>query len=64
MIVPPGFMRPSCSATSNIFSAMRSFMELPGLKNSTLANMVAGMSLVMLLSLTSGVLPMVCKMLL
>jgi hypothetical protein len=29
-----------------------------------LAKMVAGMSLVMLLSLTSGVLPMVCKMLL
>jgi hypothetical protein len=39
-------------------------MELPGLVVSILAKTVAGMSLVILLSLTSGVLPMVSNMLL
>ena len=60
-MVPPGFNLPSCSASSTIFSAILSFTELPGLKNSTLANTVASIPLVILLSLTRGVFPIVSR---
>ena len=50
MMVPPGFRRPSFSASSIILSAIRSLMEFPGLVVSTLAKTVALMSLVMRLS--------------
>jgi hypothetical protein len=46
MMVPPGFRRPSFSASSIILIAMRSLMLLPGLKVSTLASTVAATSLV------------------
>jgi cystathionine beta-synthase len=42
MIVPPGFIFPSFSATSSIFIAILSFIEFPGLKYSTFANTVQG----------------------
>ena len=38
MMVPPGFKRPSASASSIIFTAILSFTEFPGLKVSTLAS--------------------------
>src|SRR5687768_18079918 len=57
MIVPPGFIFPSASATSSILSAIRSLMLLPGLKYSTLANTVHGRSFVILLILINGVFP-------
>ena len=41
MIVPPGFSRPARSASSIMRTAMRSLIELPGLKVSTLASTVA-----------------------
>src|SRR5690606_13032283 len=47
-----------------IFTAIRSLMELPGLVVSTFTSIVPLTSLVRLLSLTSGVLPMVSSMLL
>ena len=50
MMVPPGFRRPSFSASSIILSAIRSLMEFPGLVVSILAKTVALMSLVMRLS--------------
>ena len=62
-IVPPGISLPSDSASSTIFSAILSLIELPGLKLSTFARTRALTSLVMLLSLTNGVLPIVCSML-
>ena len=62
MMVPPGFRRPSASASSTIFTAMRSFTEFPGLKVSTLASTKASTSAVTLLRRTSGVLPMVPSM--
>src|ERR1041384_1288585 len=37
-IVPPGFKRPARSASSIIFTAMRSLIELPGLNVSTFAS--------------------------
>ena len=37
IIVPPGFSRPARSASSIIVTAMRSLIELPGLKVSTFA---------------------------
>src|SRR5262245_966462 len=40
MIVPPGFSRPARSASSIIFTAMRSLIELPGLNVSILASTV------------------------
>ncbi len=46
-MVPPGFNRPDCSASSIILTAILSLMELPGLKNSTLAYTGQGKSLVM-----------------
>ena len=39
-IVPPGFNRPARSASSIIFTAMRSLIELPGLNVSTFASTV------------------------
>ena len=63
MMVPPGFSRPSRSASSIIFRAMRSLIELPGLKVSTLASTSALMTpFVRRLMRTSGVLPMVSRM--
>src|SRR5690606_1353452 len=61
-MVSPGLSRPFCSASSTIASASRSFTEPPGLKNSALAYTVtcAGGSRC---SLTTGVLPMVSRML-
>ena len=63
MIVPPGLSSPSRSASSIIFTAMRSLMQWPGLKVSTLAYTVAATSRVMRFRRTSGVLPMVSRML-
>ena len=40
MIVPPGLSRPARSASSIIWIAMRSLIELPGLNVSTLAKTV------------------------
>ncbi len=62
-MVPPGLRRPSASASSTIFKAMRSLTEFPGLKNSTLANTKASISEVILLSLISGVFPIAPKIL-
>ena len=64
IIVPPGFIFPSFSATSSIFKAMRSLIELPGLKYSTLAKTVQGSCFVILLSFIKGVLPIVSRILL
>src|SRR5690606_12857573 len=61
MIVPPGCKRPSASASSIILRAIRSLVELPGLKVSYLANTKHGKSLVSLLICTKGVLPMVSR---
>ncbi len=63
MIVPPGFSRPSRSASSIIFRAMRSLIELPGLKVSTFASTSAFTTpFVRRLMRTSGVSPMVSRM--
>ena len=62
MMVPPGFRRPSFSASSIIFSAILSFTEFPGLKVSTFAKTNAGKSSPKtLFSFTSGVFPIVSK---
>ena len=64
MIVPPGFSSPAFSASSIIRTAIRSLIELPGLKVSTLASTVASMTpLVIELMRTIGVLPMASRML-
>src|SRR4029450_1608851 len=47
MMVPPGFSRPSRSASSIILTAMRSLMELPGLKVSSLTSTCTGTSCAM-----------------
>ena len=57
-ITPPGFSSPLRSAASMMRSAMRSLDEPPGFRYSTFTAMVALMSSVTWLSLTSGVLPM------
>ena len=63
MIVPPGFSRPSRSASSIILRAMRSLIELPGLNVSILASTVASITpLVMRLIRTIGVWPMASRM--
>ena len=59
IIVPPGFKRPSASASSIIFTAILSFTEFPGLNVSTLANTSASTSAVTLFSWTKGVFPIV-----
>ena len=62
MIVPPGLSRPARSASSIIRTAMRSLIELPGLKVSTLASTVARTtSRVMVLMRTIGVWPMASR---
>src|SRR5438128_6950983 len=58
MMVPPGFSNPAFSASSIIFTAILSLMELPGLKVSTFANTVAFIPLVTWWSLMRGVFPM------
>jgi hypothetical protein len=64
MMVPPGRSFPSRSASSIILRAIRSLMELPGLKVSTFARTVAGITpRVMALSRTRGVSPMASRML-
>src|SRR5438045_6655716 len=64
-IVPPGFSRPARSASSIIFTAMRSLIELPGLKVSILASTVASVTpFVIALMRTSGVWPMVSRIVL
>ena len=60
-IVPPVLSNPDASASSIILTAIRSLTELPGLKLSTFANTKASISLVMVFNLTSGVFPMVSK---
>ena len=63
MIVPPGFSLPERSASSIIWIAMRSLIELPGLKVSTLARTVAFTSpSVIAWMRTSGVSPMASRM--
>ena len=42
MIVPPGFSSPARSASSIILTAIRSLIELPGLKVSIFARTVGG----------------------
>ena len=64
IIVPPGFKRPSFSASSIILTAILSFIECPGLKDSILTQTKAGICAVILFSFTIGVLPMVSSMLL
>src|SRR5262245_45513466 len=64
MIVPPGLSSPARSASSIIFTAMRSLIELPGLKVSIFARTVAGTTpLVMRLMRTIGVWPIASRML-
>ena len=59
MIVPPGLSKPASSASSIIFTAMRSLIELPGLKVSSLATTVAfTIPFVILLMRIIGVSPM------
>ena len=62
MIVPPRFSRPARSASSIIRTAMRSLIELPGLKVSSLTRTVPGTSRAIRLIRTIGVWPMVSRM--
>ena len=63
-MVPPGLSLPLRSASSTILSAIRSLMELPGLKVSSLAKTSAATSpCVMRLMRTSGVSPITPRML-
>src|SRR5262245_41201579 len=62
MIVPPGFSFPARSASSIIFTAMRSLIELPGLNVSILARTVPGTSFAMRLMRTIGVSPIASRM--
>src|SRR5438309_1315110 len=62
-IVPPGRSNPARSASSIIFTAIRSLIELPGLNVSSLASTVALTSpLVRALIRTIGVPPMASRM--
>ena len=64
MIVPPGFSRPVRSASSIMWIAIRSLIELPGLKVSILASTVALTTpLVIRLMRTIGVSPIASRML-
>src|SRR6185312_3647631 len=56
-MVPPGSSCPSASAFSTIFRAIRSLMDPPGFRYSSLTKTVASMPAVTEFSLTSGVLP-------
>src|SRR5215510_11358767 len=63
IIVPPGFSRPCFSASSIILTAMRSLIELPGLKVSSFATTSAGTApRVMRLMRTIGVCPIASRM--
>ena len=63
MIVPPGFSSPARSASSIIFTAIRSLMEFPGLKVSTFASTVPEMMpFVIRLMRTIGVSPIASRM--
>src|SRR6266480_3184882 len=62
-IRPPGLRRPSRSAASIIATPMRSFTEPPGLKNSALAYTGVRIPCVTRFSRTSGVQPIVSRML-
>jgi hypothetical protein len=65
MMVPPGLSWPLRSASSIIRTAIRSLMELPGLKVSIFARTVASVTpRVMRLMRTIGVWPMVSRMVL
>ncbi|MNI85655.1 hypothetical protein D3C73_1426690 [compost metagenome] len=57
-MVPPGLSLPSFSASSIIFTAIRSLMDPPGLTYSSFTRTVALIPSVTWLSLMSGVLPM------
>ena len=63
IIVPPSVMRPKRSASSSIFTAIRSLIECPGLKVSILPRTKHGNCAVILLILTIGVLPIVSRIL-
>ena len=64
MMVPPGLSRPARSASSIILTAMRSLIELPGLKVSIFANTSAATRpAVIRLIRTIGVSPMAPRML-
>src|SRR5438477_11659416 len=61
-IVPPGFRRPARSASSIIFTAMRSLIELPGLNVSSFARTVPLTTpLVIRLMRTIGVSPIASR---
>src|SRR5213596_182413 len=62
-IRPPGLRRPSRSAASIIATPMRSFTDPPGLKNSALAYTGVRIPCVTRFSRTSGVQPMVSRIL-
>src|SRR6267142_2087440 len=62
-IVPPGLSWPERSAASTIASAMRSLTLPPGLKVSSLASTGQGQPRVTRCNRTSGVFPMVSRML-
>src|SRR5262245_44196923 len=62
-IVPPGLSLPVRSASSIIFTAIRSLIELPGLNVSSLMRTVASVtSRVIALTRTIGVWPMASRM--
>lgn len=55
--VPPGARRPSASASSSIFRAIRSFTEPPGFRYSSLTSTVARIPSVTRFNRTRGVFP-------
>src|SRR5207245_8235669 len=63
MIVPPGFNSPFASASSIIFSPIRSLTLPPGFIISSLASARQGTPAMILGSLTKGVFPIVSRML-
>src|SRR5712672_1873664 len=62
-MVAPGSMRPSRSALSRMYCAIRSLMAPPGFMNSHLAYTAASFGPASLWSRTRGVRPIACKML-
>src|SRR3954452_22519297 len=62
MIVPPARHRPSCSAASVMRIAIRSLIDPPGLKYSTLATTCGAHPCAIRLSRTRGVSPTVSRM--
>ena len=63
MIVPPGFKRPFASASSIIFSPIRSFTLPPGFIISSFARTRHRASAMIFGSFTRGVFPIVSRML-